>query len=157
MRLIAGTIGLISSLILWNPAEAIDRNIYPGPYRAEIIKVIDGDTIEVRVPTWPGAVQVAAVRVDGLDTPEIRSKCSNLLARKRETVLANEARRFVINFLSGGIVLRNVRLGKFAGRVIAEVENVNGRSLTDALLKAKSNSGDPLAHFYDGGRRKGWC
>ena len=48
------------------------------------------------------------------------------------------------------VQLTDVRPGKYAGRVIADVW-VNGRKLSDLLIA--ENLGRP----YDGGRRQGWC
>ena len=50
MRYICFCLILIISLI--NPAAA--RNEIPGPIHADVLKVIDGDTIEVRARTYDG-------------------------------------------------------------------------------------------------------
>ena len=42
-------------------------------------------------------------------------------------------------------------LGKYAGRVVADVTLEDGRSLADILITAD------LARPYDGGTREGWC
>ena len=49
------------------------------------------------------------------------------------------------------VTLRNVKLGKYAGRVVADVIIEDGRSLADILITAD------LARSYDGGTREGWC
>ena len=41
-------------------------------YYAEVVKIIDGDTLEVRVDLWPGLVTEYSVRVRGVDSPELR-------------------------------------------------------------------------------------
>ncbi len=48
------------------------------------------------------------------------------------------------------VQLTDVRPGKYAGRVIAEVW-VDGQKLSDLLIA--ENLGRP----YHGGRREGWC
>ena len=60
------------------------------------------------------------------------------------------ARDFVRATVGAEVQLTNVRLGKYAGRVIAVVW-VNGRKLSDLLIA--ENLGRP----YHGGRREGWC
>ena len=47
--------------------------------------------------------------------------------------------------------LREVRYGKFAGRVIARVETLDGADLGQGLIAAG------LARPYDGRRRISWC
>ncbi len=47
--------------------------------------------------------------------------------------------------------LRNIKLGKYAGRVVADVENMEGKSLAQLLIRQE------LGRAYDGGRREGWC
>ena len=46
-----------------------------GPVSAKVIKVYDGDTFTVEAYPWPGLEAKASVRIDGVDTPEIRGKC----------------------------------------------------------------------------------
>ncbi len=47
--------------------------------------------------------------------------------------------------------LREIRYGKFAGRVLARVETLDGTDLGQGLLAAG------LARPYDGRRRASWC
>lgn len=117
----------------------------PGPYRATVVRVIDGDTIEADVAVWVGLTQRVAVRVDGVDAPELRAQCPE------ERRLAERARAMVEGLTAGGTVtLTEVRRGKYAGRVVARV-TVDGRSLDEALIAAG------LGRPYDGGKREGWC
>ena len=61
--------------------------------------------------------------------------------------MAREARDFV----STRVTLRNVKLGKYAGRVVADVIIGDGRRLADVLIEAG------LRRPYDVGARQGWC
>jgi len=125
--------------------------IYPGPYEAEVMTVIDSDTIRVVANAWPGVQVPAAVRVNGVDTPEkFRPKC----AHEKELALAATA--FVRKLLQPGtwVTLKNVHLGKYAGRVVAEVWlEVDGemRELGQMLIEAGH------AVTYDGGTKQSWC
>ncbi|MCH8074568.1 MAG: thermonuclease family protein [SAR324 cluster bacterium] len=67
------------------------------------------------------------------------------MAAKRAT---HFTRRFVKNM--GQVIVSEVRLGKFAGRVLGKV-SVNGRDLGEALVAAG------LARLYSGGKRTAWC
>ncbi len=44
-----------------------------GPYTAIVERVIDGDTLAVRVPVWIGQELTVLVRVRGIDAPERRT------------------------------------------------------------------------------------
>ncbi len=117
-----------------------------------ITNVYDGDTftIEAALVLVYGDEttvidQSVSVRVDGVDTPEIRGKCDE------EKALALEAKQFAEQWLAAGPVeLRNIRQGKYAGRVVAEVWR-DGERLSAALVNAG------LGRVYDGRRRDGWC
>ncbi len=126
------------------PTAATAADPIPGPINARVVSVYDGDTITVDAEPWPGLTARTSVRVAGVDTPEIRGKC------QREKDLAVRARDFVRATVGTRVQLTDVRLGKYAGRVIAEVW-VKGRKLGDMLIA--ENLGRP----YYGGRREGWC
>ncbi len=50
---------------------------YPGPYVAEVIRVLDADTLRMQVKVWPTAAVMVSVRLRGVDTPEgsYRARC----------------------------------------------------------------------------------
>ncbi len=127
------------------PAAALAGEIIPGPITADVVSVYDGDTLTVDAHPWPQITVRTSVRVDGIDTPEIRGKCDS------EKAMAREARDLARESDGEHIHLRNVGLGKYAGRVIADVFTEDGRRLADVLIEAR------LARVYDGGERQGWC
>ncbi len=49
------------------------------------------------------------------------------------------------------ILLENVKYGKYAGRVVADVKLEGGDSLADRIIS------QGLGREYHGGRREGWC
>ncbi len=130
-----------------------------GPLPAWVVSVIDGDTLEVRVHIWLGQDLNTRVRLAGIDAPELKGKCD------REKDLARRARAYLLARLdpagsgvgagagagAGEIRLREVRYGKFAGRVLARVETLDGTDLGQGLIAAG------LARPYDGRRRASWC
>ncbi len=122
-----------------------------GPVPARVVSVIDGDTIVVLARIWLGQEVRTRVRLAGVDAPELRGKC----ARERE--LAQAARRFLAVRLATvhgeavEIRLRDIRYGKFAGRVLARVEAPGGEDLGDGLVAAG------LARPYSGRGRAPWC
>ena len=118
---------------------------------ATVTSVYDGDTIKVEAAVWPGITWTGSVRVLGVDTPELRAKCPE------EKAAAVEAREFVKRTVGYHVTLHNIKLGKFAGRVLADVqihERDTSRS-TDDLAELLIEQGH--ARPYDGGARAGWC
>lgn len=117
-------------------------NLIIGPVLATAIAWYDGDTVKVEAYPWPDVTIKTSVRVDGVDTPELRGKCQS------EKDAARTARSFVRQFTD--LELRNIHHGKYAGRVVAEVW-VDGRNIAELIVA------EGLGREYHGGRREGWC
>ena len=115
-------------LLATEPARASPMR---GPAFGQVERVVDGDTVKVRVAIWIDQEIVVSVRLAGVDAPEIfRPACEAERARGRE------AKAFVEGFLSGGAVtLHDIEHDKYAGRVVARIES-GGADLGDALLAA---------------------
>ena len=113
---------------------------------SKVISVYDGDTFRVNIASLPPIVgKNIPIRVNGVDTPEIRGKC------QYEKNLALKARDFVRGKLANAkeIKLTNLQRGKYF-RVVANVL-VDGVSLERELLDNK------LAYKYTGGKKLSWC
>jgi endonuclease YncB( thermonuclease family) len=116
-----------------------------GPVSAFVERVVDGDTVDVRARIWLGQSLSIRVRIDGVDTPEMRSDCAD------ERRLALAARDFLARrLLNREITLLRVVYDKFGGRVRADISDANG-DIAKALLDAG------LARPYHGERREPWC
>ena len=115
---------------------------------SKLISVYDGDTFKVDIKGYPPIVgKKISIRVNGIDTPEIRTKC------KSEKVLGYKAKEFAKNLLykSKVIELRDIKRGKYF-RIVANVYLDNNVSLADELIKSG------LAVPYDGGTKvMDWC
>ena len=137
---------LIIPFIIFAPVLAWTDPAITGPVAAKVVKVYDGDTFTVEAHPWPGITAKASVRVNGVDTPEIRGKC------EEEKQKAIAAREFVKWLILGEVVfLQNVKYGKYAGRVVADVKLEGGANLADKII------GQGLGREYHGGAREGWC
>ena len=113
---------------------------------SKVISVYDGDTFRVDIDSLPPIVgKNIAIRLNGVDTPEIQGKC------EYEKDLAIKARDFVRNKLANAkeIKLNNLQRGKYF-RVVADVM-VDGVSLEQELLE------NELAYKYSGGKKSSWC
>jgi endonuclease YncB( thermonuclease family) len=141
-RLACSTAALLASLLA---GPAIAETI-SGPVEAEVIRVIDGDTLALRARIWPGLEVTVNARIRGIDTPEINGSCD------REKLLAEAARLRLIEATSAGRVrLSRIEHDKYAGRVLADIVTDDGRDLAAAMLESG------LARPYDGGGREPWC
>ena len=125
------------------PVFAKDR--ITGPVDAEIVRAIDGDTLEVRATIWIGQELTTHVRIRGIDAPEEHARCS------REKTMADAATRKLAELAQGEVRLTNVENDKYGGRVIADVLMPDGTAVAAAML----SSG--LVRPYDGGERRPWC
>lgn len=128
-------------------------------YEAQLVRVVDGDTIEVTVTAraatrLPGqdielsTSTVETVRLAGVNAPETHGKCD------AEKKAARDARLFLEGRLRGvplELVTRGEETDKY-GRVLADVE-VGGASVTQEMISKG------LADPYDGGKRDvgRWC
>ena len=118
----------------------------PGPVRARVLQVIDGDTIAVQARIWLGQDVDIHVRLTGIDAPELKGKCA---AERRAAEQAREALAKLV--LPGEVILSDIRYDKFGGRVLARVAALDGTDVANALLTMH------LARPYDGKARAGWC
>lgn len=133
--------------LLW-PAGGQAAETLPGPVTGEVVKVVDGDTLDVRIRIWLGQELETKVRLHGIDTPESRSRCT------AEKDLAKRAQRRLQALVTGAkstVLLHDVTNDKFGGRVRARVLLPDGTDLAAALVV------EGFARPYDGGTRQPWC
>jgi endonuclease YncB( thermonuclease family) len=144
-RVSYGYIAAILSYAIHEPTMATRAaETVPGPIPAIVLRVIDGDTFEARALIWPDIEVTVAVRLAGIDAPELHAACP------RERALATAARDLLENLLAGGaVLLTQVAHDKYAGRAVAEVWLPDGRSPAPLLLTAG------LAAGY--GQPHDWC
>src|SRR5262245_4489869 len=133
------------ALLFASPADAGSHG-FDGPVNATVVEVLDGDTFLAEAHVWPGQVVRVNVRVRGIDAPEMESRCeTEHLAALR----AQDALSMLLG--DGDVKLSNIGGAKYYGRVLADVETIDGESVADSLL------GSELVRPYHGGRRAGWC
>lgn len=116
-------------------------------YSWEIVRIIDGDTFEVKEKFFPEELGRIKVRIAGIDTPEKypKAKC------KYEHELAIKAHKYTEKELKNKVVLiKNVKVDKYGGRVVADVYLTYG-SFAESIIKMG------LAREYDGRTKKSWC
>jgi micrococcal nuclease len=134
------SIAALFAALVPSSAAAKDR-----PVAAEVVRAVDGDTLQVRATIWIGQELTTNVRIRGIDAPEVHGKCQH------EKDMAAAATRRITDLATGDIQLSNVENDKYGGRVIADVTTANGAGLAAEMLASG------LVRAYDGGERMPWC
>lgn len=119
------------------------------PYQYEIIRVVDGDTVEFKADFLPDPLdKKLSLRVWGVDTPEksFRAKCDS------EKKLGEDASKFTKKLLAEAKKTEIViyEWDKFGGRVLGDVL-IDDKSLTRLLID------NGYAREYYGDAKKSWC
>lgn len=113
-------------------------------YRATVKRIVDGDTIDVRLDLGFDLHMEARIRFAGINAPESRTKD---LVEKQKGL---EAKRFVEDWIdnSESIIIQTQldKKGKF-GRILGNILNNDGACLNDEMIS--------LGHAvpYEGGKR----
>ncbi len=128
------------------PSHSIAKSF--GDYQGAIyVRNYDGDTITFNLPgLHPIIGEKISIRVNGIDTPEIRGKC------EKEKYDAQQAKELVADILKDAeqITLKNMERGKYF-RIVADVL-VDGEDLVGILIEAG------MAIRYEGGKKTyKWC
>jgi len=130
---------ILPFLLLHSPTFAKSFGDYNN---AIYIRNYDGDTITFNLPSLhPIVGEKISIRVNGIDTPEIRGKC------EKEKYDAKQAQEMVADILKDAerINLKNMKRGKYF-RIAADVY-VDGENLADILIDAG------MAIRYEGGKK----
>jgi endonuclease YncB( thermonuclease family) len=112
----------------------------------EVTSIYDGDTFRANIEGFPAVIgEHMSIRINGIDTPELRGKCD------KEKQLARLAKQFAVERLraANSVVLKNIKRGKYF-RLIADVY-VDGVSLGEQLIKQGH------AVKYIGKAKQVWC
>lgn len=126
------------------PADAGD--VLAGPVEARVVRIIDGDTIEADALVWPGHRVRVAVRIRGIDAPELRSRCPE---EKAAAQAARDALSLAVG--TGDLVLTNIGADKYFGRVVADVATSEGDDIAGRLMSLS------MVVAYDGRTRVPFC
>ncbi|MDC0933813.1 thermonuclease family protein [Arcobacteraceae bacterium] len=137
----------ILALLIFFSISLFSKQTYQNIIIDEVTSIYDGDTFRVNINSYPNIIgKKMTIRVNGIDTPELRTKC------KKEKLLARKAKKLTVSTLRGAkvIELRNLQRGKYF-RIVADVY-ADDKSLGDTLIR------NNLAVKYDGGTKiKNWC
>ena len=112
-------------------------------------RVYDGDTVVVRLDVLPEPLNKLRIRIEGIDTPEIKrgAKCP------QEEERGQAARQHLAELLGSAKELRvyQFRWDKYGGRLLGDLRTPEG-SMRELMIKSG------LAMPYSGeGQRRNWC
>ena len=120
---------------------------YGSAHVVKVISVYDGDTFKVDIEGYPDIIgKKISVRVNGIDTPEIKGKCD------AEKMLAIKAKQLTERLLLNAkrVVLMEIKRGKYF-RIVANVD-IDVQDLGEALIQ------EGFAVTYWGGTKSHtWC
>lgn len=125
--------------------SAVQAETLAGPYVAEPVRALDGDSFEARVRIWLDQDVTVIVRLRGIDAAELDAPCpsARAMAALAQWALAGRLR-------AGPLTLSAISRDKYGGRVVATVKDAAGADLAAALQAAG------LVRPYEG-RRPDWC
>lgn len=113
------------------PASGDARDQIDGPVLAEILRVIDGDTLLVEARPWPQQTMEVYVRLRGIDAPEMHSRCADT----RRAAL--DARQALVSLTESSPEIRLTQISgdKYFGRILADVTLSDGKNPAQDLLE----------------------
>lgn len=137
------------TILSFLPIMAVAKELQGVTYDAQIVRVLDGDTVVITAPFLPAPLKPElAIRIYGVDTPEkgFRAKCASEDQRGQaasaftKSVVAASGKRQIVLY----------DWDKFGGRVLGDVL-LDGQSLRSLLI----NNG--FARAYYGEAKQSWC
>lgn len=139
---------LIALVLFLGDAKAFSFNCPPAT-EPKFTRVIDGDTIEIKMPGLPAHLQNLKIRLYGVDTPEksFRAHCPE------ERQLGEEATKYARQVIAKAHTLRYnlMKWDKYGGRVNGDVL-VDGVSLAGLLIREGY-----AVPYYGGKKTNVWC
>jgi len=126
-------------------ADAKDKS-FGSATVLEVTSIYDGDTFRANIKGFPAVIgEHMSIRINGVDTPELRGKCD------KEKQLERKAKQFAVERLTGSktIILKNIKRGKYF-RLIADVY-IDSVNLGEQLIKQGH------AVKYTGKTKQTWC
>ena len=137
---------LIASIIFITFSPQAKDKSFGNATVLEVTSIYDGDTFRANIEGFPAVIgEHMSIRINGIDTPELRGKCD------KEKQLARLAKQFTVERLRAAksVVLKNIKRGKYF-RLIADVY-VDGVNLGEQLIKHGH------AVKYKGKTKQAWC
>jgi micrococcal nuclease len=128
------------------PINVQNKQVEPFIYQATLVKVVDGDTIDVTLDLgFNVLLHNQRVRLAGIDTPESRTR------NKEEKVLGLAAKARLREIIEKDPKFKVQSLGKGKyGRILGIPYTIDGQDICQMLIE------EGHAREYDGGKKKSW-
>lgn len=128
------------------PINVQNKQVEPFIYQATLVKVVDGDTIDVTLDLgFNVLLHNQRVRLAGIDTPESRTR------NKEEKVLGLAAKARLREIIEKDPKFKVQSLGKGKyGRILGIPYTIDGQDICQMLIE------EGHAREYDGGKKKPW-
>ncbi len=110
--------------------------------KGKVTKVYDGDTVHIVLPVFGGMYRWTC-RIEGVDTPEIKSK--NESEKEKAVIARNALSELILNRL---VKVKCGKLDKY-GRLLVYIDH-DGTDVSSWLIQ------NNYAYEYDGGTKKSW-
>ncbi|WP_054159204.1 thermonuclease family protein [Rhizobium sp. AAP43] len=125
------TSAAIIFLMLSNGTANAATRAIKGPVQAEVVRVVDGDTVLVQAMPWPDHRIDTYVRLRGIDAPELKSECPSF------RLAAERAKDKLATLMEGqrSVTLTSITGDKYFGRVVADLTLEDGTQPADLLLQ----------------------
>lgn len=138
---------LISALGKLLLLTGLQSSVYATTIVLPIVEVYDGDTIVSKLEVLPEPLNKVSIRIYGLDTPEIRTKCIS------EKVMGIKAREHLKLLLKNEsyVIVKKPEWDKYGGRILGEVYTSKDVDISKEMISAG------LAIAYTGGTKQPWC
>ena len=104
-------------------------------YKAQLIKVIDGDTLDVLIDLGFNISVKKRIRLFGIDTPEIRTK--DLIEKEKGLIVKNRLIE-ILSKSNNEFFITSHGLGKYGrclGELFIEEKSVNKQLISEGLAK----------------------
>tara|TARA_R100000231_G_scaffold129716_1_gene101187 strand:- start:30 stop:374 length:345 start_codon:yes stop_codon:yes gene_type:complete len=111
-------------------------------YKVEILRVVDGDTVDVRMDLGFNVWHKCRVRLMGINAPESRTRN---LEEKARGLAAKDWLKNILESAESDIEMQSHGVGKY-GRVLGELFTKDG-NINKLMVK------EGHAELYDGGKR----
>jgi len=138
-----------TALLATPPLAADPLATVTGPIAGIVAKTIDGDTVEVDAQPWPDMTINVRIRLADIQAPEIfHPGCS------AEADAGRAAAVYIQSILAPGhsVTLHNVRPGKYARRMAADIKIEYGQNVAALLVQAGHAKPWPK-----NGQKPSWC
>lgn len=120
--------------------------IDPYYYRCDVVRVIDGDTIDCDIDCGFSIIQKKQrLRLAGIDTPESRTR------NKAEKVLGLAAKDRLIALCGDEVFIKSLGKGKY-GRILAVPYTLDGTNICKQLIIEGH-----AVEYWGGKKKKRWA